>query len=63
MKTLHFGTKEEHNRRREEEFLALAPSERILLFIKMVAQVHLLPSKTVMECKGNLVLTRSMDGI
>lgn len=63
MRTLHFGTKEEHNRRREEEFLALAPSERVSLFIKMVAQVHLLPTRTEVEDKGNFVLTRAKDGL
>lgn len=63
MRILHFGTKEEHNRRREEDFLALDPSERVSLFIRMVAQMHLLPSKTEMEGKGNLVLKRAKDGV
>jgi hypothetical protein len=63
MRTLHFGTKEEHNRRREEDFLALTPSERVSLFIRMVAQVHLLPTGTEVEDKGNFVLTRAKDGL
>ncbi len=63
MKTLHFGTKEEHNHRREEAFLALTPSERVSLFIKMVAQVHLLPSRAAKEDKGNYVIARPTDGI
>lgn len=63
MKTLHFGTKEENNQRREAEFLALTPSERVSLFIKMVAQVHLLPSISEKEDKGNFVITRMKDGI
>jgi hypothetical protein len=61
MKTLHFGIKEENNQRREEEFLALTPSERVSLFIKMVAQVHLLPSIAEKEDKGNFVIARPTD--
>lgn len=31
---IHFGTKEEHNARREREFLALSPAERFLWFLR-----------------------------
>lgn len=31
---IFFGTKSEHNKRREEEFLALSPEERLKQFLK-----------------------------
>ena len=33
-KLLYFGTKKENNSRREQEFLALSPSERFYQFLK-----------------------------
>jgi peptide subunit release factor 1 (eRF1) len=33
---IFFGTKDEHNKRREEEFLRLSPDERIEAFFAML---------------------------
>ena len=38
-----FATKEENNKRREEEFLELKPGERLLAFIDMICAPPALP--------------------
>ena len=40
-KQIFFGTKEEHNARREAEFLSLTPYERLQWFFTMVGQKNL----------------------
>ncbi len=52
-KQIFFGTKKENNTRRENEFLALSPFERLQLFFKMVEQANLSNEN---EKKGNLIL-------
>jgi hypothetical protein len=37
-KKIYLGTKAEHNKRREEEFLKLSLSERFLHFLRMMDQ-------------------------
>ncbi len=38
-----FATKEENNKRRQEEFLKLRPEERLLAFLEMVCAPPALP--------------------
>ena len=54
---LSFTTKEESNRRREEEFLTLSPSERVLEFLRF-SQMMLseYPSAIPKDYGNNLVL-------
>jgi len=57
---LIFTTKEESNRRREEEFLALTPSERVLEFLRfsqMMMQEY--PTSIPKDYGDNLVLELS----
>ncbi len=46
---VYFATKEENNKRREEEFLKLSPGERLLSFLRMISEY---PLKT--ECKDGV---------
>jgi hypothetical protein len=55
-KQIFFGTKEEHNARREAEFLSLTPYERLQRFFTMVGQ-NAKPSDE--NKKGNFVLRRT----
>lgn len=50
---IFFGTKKENNTRRENEFLALSPCERLQWFFKMVGQAT---HSNANEKKGNLIL-------
>lgn len=45
MGTVHFETKEEANARMEREFLALSPSQRVQVFIRMVGARQLFEAK------------------
>ena len=67
MMEVYFNTKEENNRRREEEFLKLSPGERLLAFIEMVSAPRStpLPDDYVHpnDAKGNFVIyMRSYHG-
>lgn len=56
-----FLTKDESNKLREEEFLALSPSERFYSFLELSRRVNaLFPSKITFEerTKGNFILER-----
>jgi hypothetical protein len=63
---LIFATKEENNKRREEEFLKLSPGERLLAFIDMVCTPPPLPLpndyKHPNDIKGNFIIRKS-DGV
>ncbi|MCF8277097.1 MAG: hypothetical protein K9J17_10200 [Flavobacteriales bacterium] len=63
MSQLIFDTKENNNRRRQEEFLALSPAERVQVFLKMVSEFTKFGTKAKPLEKGNFVLTRSEDGV
>jgi len=55
-----FNTKEESNRRREEDFLALAPSERVFEFLRFSQQIlNEYPSSLPRDYGSNLVLELS----
>jgi hypothetical protein len=59
---IFFGTKEENNKRREEEFLKLSPGERLLVFLKQIGQQSTFPNKNPgvhkNDAKGNFVLRK-----
>jgi hypothetical protein len=63
MSELIFDTKENNNRRRQEEFLKLSPAERVQVFLKMVGEFAKFGTKQKTQDKGNFVLTKSKDGI
>lgn len=58
MSELIFDTKENNNRRRQEEFLKLTPDERFRVFLKMVDGFTKFHTNAIPEDKGNFVLTK-----
>lgn len=56
VKRVIFDTKENNNKRREAEFLALSPAERVVEFLKMVDQFSIFPTGAPPEKKNNFVL-------
>lgn len=54
-KQIFYGTKEEHNARREAEFLSMTPYERLQWFFTMVGQ-NKVPSNE--DKKANFILTK-----
>jgi hypothetical protein len=58
MTMIHFATKEENNRRRQEEFLALSPGERFELFLKLCAAMSHFPQDRPVEDKGNFIVDK-----
>ena len=63
MSELIFDTKENNNRRRQEEFLKLSPTERVQVFLKMVGEFAKFGTKQKPQDKGNFVLTKPEDGV
>ena len=63
---IFYGTKEENNRRREEEFLKLPKAERVLAALKMIEESAFLSgikNKThPNDRKGNFVLIKTENG-
>jgi len=55
---ISFGTKEENNARRQKAFLELPPAERVMLFLKLSAQIAAFPSTAPKPDKGNFILER-----
>lgn len=64
MGTLHFETKEEANARREREFLALSPSERVQVFIRMVGANQLFKAENPQpKNPNNFHIYKKKDGV
>jgi hypothetical protein len=60
MGTIRFETKEESNRRREEEFLKLSGEERLTIFFKMVEDYSKFPvDKDTIVKKDNFILYKN----
>jgi hypothetical protein len=60
---IRFGTKDEHNARREKEFLALSPQERFSLFLQDIVLDPPDPSE-LGEAKGNFIIEKKRtDGV
>ncbi|MFN3999583.1 hypothetical protein [Algoriphagus sp.] len=58
---IRYLTKEESNRIREEEFLALEPQDRLIAFLELSRRVNrLFPTKNTFEerTKGNFILIK-----
>ncbi|MCF8228679.1 MAG: hypothetical protein K9G58_01440 [Bacteroidales bacterium] len=59
---IFFGSKEENNKRREEEFLKLSPAGRVIAFFKMIEETKPLSMQKDREHpndkKGNFVLRK-----
>jgi len=51
-----FTTKEESNKKRQEEFLKLSPIERIYSFLELVVRVNKFPTKYKKEKNNNFVI-------
>tara|TARA_R110002020_G_scaffold150825_5_gene327682 strand:+ start:1065 stop:1256 length:192 start_codon:yes stop_codon:yes gene_type:complete len=59
-----FITKEESNKLRQEEFLKLTPSERIMSFFELSRRILRFPTNTTADPKqNNFVLKKKGDGI
>jgi hypothetical protein len=59
---IRFETKAESNARREREFLALSPSERLRSFLRSFDLPHIVVSRASEE-KGNLIIRRRTDAL
>ncbi|HMN05946.1 MAG TPA: hypothetical protein PKD45_09480 [Flavobacteriales bacterium] len=57
-KRVHFGTKEEHNARREQAFLALTPAERFMWFLRSFAGPRPAHMRKAKQDKGNFVINK-----
>ncbi|MDZ7741799.1 MAG: hypothetical protein U5Q03_08645 [Bacteroidota bacterium] len=59
---IFFGSKAENNKRREDEFLKLSPTERLIAFFKMIEETKSLSIQKDHEHpndkKGNFVLLK-----
>lgn len=57
-KKIFFGTKEENNKRREKEFLALSYAERLELFFRMLEENEFVGDLKTHpnDCKDNFIL-------
>ncbi|MCW4469542.1 hypothetical protein OGH69_11235 [Flavobacterium sp. MFBS3-15] len=53
---MRFETKEESNRRREEEFLKLSGGERVMRFLKLSMQMRMFPTTAKPDKSSNFVL-------
>lgn len=60
-KRIRFGTKEEHNARRERAFLALSPSERLIWFLRSFTRHG--SSELVERNVGNFIIRKRRDGV
>lgn len=59
---IRFETKEESNARREHEFMALTPWERLVLYLRDIARNP--PAQEERgEAKGNFIISKRTDGV
>jgi hypothetical protein len=57
-----FETKEESNARRQEEFLALSPWERLVSYLRDIERNPPAPEERG-EAKGNFIIRKRTDGV
>ncbi|XOV95259.1 MAG: hypothetical protein ACFHWX_11230 [Bacteroidota bacterium] len=62
MKSIHFASKEENNTRRDREFLALTPSERVIRFLELSKTMAQFESISLAK-KDNFILKKDLSGI
>lgn len=61
-KRIRFETKEEANARREREFMALTPWERLALYLREITRNP--PTREERgEAKGNFIIWKRADGV
>lgn len=58
---IRFNTKEESNRLQEEEFMALSPSERVIRFLILSAQINQFPKKESDDKKNNFTIEKKKN--
>lgn len=58
---IRFETKEESNKRRQEEFLKLSGHERFMAFLKLMQDMKQFPTSAKPEKKDNFVIEINMD--
>jgi len=59
---IRFETKEESNHRREREFLALAPAERVLWFLRSFNGREIVVEQTE-DKSHNFIISRRIDAV
>lgn len=64
MQRIFFDTKENNNRRREQEFLNLPPAERVMVFLRDVERFGRFVSHAPERGKDNFVVRKKQpDGV
>lgn len=58
---IRFQTKEESNRRQEEAFLKLSPSERVWRFFSLMEQCKKFPTKHIKDKSTNFTIVIKAD--
>ncbi|MEL1243444.1 hypothetical protein AAEO56_04155 [Flavobacterium sp. DGU11] len=53
---IRFETKEESNRRRQEEFLKLSGGERVMNFLKLSMQMKMFPTSAKPDKSSNFII-------
>lgn len=53
---IRFQTKEESNKRQQEEFLKLSGGERVLRFLKLSAQMKMFPTTAKPDKSSNFII-------
>lgn len=53
-----YGTKEEHNKRREEAFLKLKPAERLVWFLNAITKINSLPTNYKKDRSNHFIIEK-----
>ncbi len=53
-----YGTKEQHNKRREQEFLKLTPAERLVWFLNAITKINSLPTKSKKDRSNHFIIEK-----
>lgn len=61
--TITYGTKDEHNKRREQEFLKLKPAERLIWFLNAIAKINSLPTKSTKDRSNHFIIEKDGTSI
>ena len=54
--SIHYGSTEENNKRREKEFLALSRAERLLWFLNSIEKFNSLPNRVKKVKSNNFII-------
>jgi hypothetical protein len=58
-----YGTKEEHNKRREQEFLKLSNADRLIWFLNAISKSNTLPTQYKKDRSNHFVITNNGTSI